>query len=94
MQKTTIRALLLGAMENFLILFGYALIYNFFPRKLVVIRAWIENTIGSFWFFLVLMFIFPGVNIIRKKKYLCVGNCVGVVLYFFVLSVCFAIFGD
>lgn len=87
------KSLLLGALYNFLFLSFCAIIYNFFLRLLVLKYEW-AFFFGHFWFFVLEMSILPIVNMFRKKKYLAIGNLLGIILYFVVLMILFAIFGD
>jgi len=92
--KEPTRTITIGILQNVLILFGFAIVYNIFLRHLVVRYEWAECTIGEFWFFLLLMLISPAINILRKKKYLVIGNFLGIAFYFVILSLVFGIFGN
>ena len=92
--KEPTRKIIIGILQNFLILFCFAFVYGIFLRGLVVRYEWAESTIGEFWFFLLLMSVFPAINILRRKKYLVIGNLLGIVVYFLVLMLVFGIFGN
>ena len=40
---------------------------------------------GEFWVFVIVMLIFPAINLLLRKKYILLGNFLGIVVYFIAL---------
>ncbi len=80
--KEPTKKIIIGIIQNFLVLFGNVIVYSAFIRHLMSKYEWAERSFGEFWFFLLLMLVFPAINILRKKKYLVIGNLLGIVVFF------------
>lgn len=68
----------IGILENFILMIVFAITTDGeFTRQ----YKWA----GEFWVFVLVMLIFPAINLVLGKKYILLGNFLGIAVYFIAL---------
>jgi len=68
----------IGILENFILMIVFAFTTSGeFTRQ----NKWA----GEFWVFVLVMLIFPVINLVLRKKYILLGNFLGIAVYFIAL---------
>lgn len=71
-------AITIGILENFILMIVFAFTtHGEFTRQ----HKWA----GELWLFVIVMMIFPVINLVLRKKYVLLGNFLGIAVYFIAL---------
>ena len=70
--------IIIGILENFILMIAFAFTTDGeFTRQ--------HSLAGEFWVFVLVMLIFPVINLVLRKKYILLGNFLGIAVYFIAL---------